>query len=161
MKKSRPNYQPLLRFLLVVYGLLMLWLRFGRDSGWKEGYSYVELLDMRLSVRPLRTIQNYWYVIQNHPGTESWTHCVINLIGNVILFIPLGWLIPWVFPAQRKFIVFFVTCLFFDLLVEVVQLLTLLGIFDVDDVLLNMSGLLLGFLGYRLTHRAPKKKRTK
>ncbi len=159
MKKARTNYQPFIRFLLVAYGLLMLWLLFGRDSGWKEGYSYRELLDMRLSVRPLRTIRNYWYVIQHHPGTASWTHCVINLIGNVIMFVPLGWLIPWVFPTQRKFVVFFVTCLFFDLLVEVVQLLTLLGIFDVDDVILNMSGLLLGYLAYCLTHRSPKKKK--
>ena len=158
MKKAKPNYQPFLRFLLVVYGLVMLWLLFGRDSGWKEGYSYRELLDMRLSIHPLRTIRNYWYVIRNMPGSASWTHCVINLLGNVILFVPLGWLIPWVFPAQRKFIVFFTSCLFFDLLAEVVQLLTLLGIFDVDDILLNMSGLILGYLGYRLTHRKKKQK---
>ncbi len=161
MKKAKRNYQPLLRCLLVAYGLLMVWLLFGRDSGWREGYSYRELLGQRICLDPFETIGRYWSVLRSGQMSEIWKHCFVNLIGNVIMFIPLGWLLPRVFPVQRNFWLFLVTCLFFDLLIEIIQLLTLLGYFDLGDVILNMSGLLLGYLICMLMPQKKKKKTRK
>ena len=84
---------------------------------------------------------------------------VINIIGNVAVFMPFGFLGPVMYREQRKDVVFrghyfrsmlFVTLLgfLFSLGVETVQLVTKVGCFDVDDLLLNTSGVILGYIIY-------------
>ena len=70
---------------------------------------------------------------------------VANILGNIVGFIPLGILVPILFRrfnTPRKLIgLGFVLSLFF----EIVQLLTVLGNFDVDDLMLNTFGASIGF----------------
>lgn len=146
MKKSKANRQPLVRFLFLIYALLMLWLLFGRASGWADGLPYQEALAQRINFTPLKTIRNYWYVIQNGTSQGLRNHCIINLVGNVVLFIPIGFLLPRIWPKLRNFFLFLLICTASILLVESVQLFALLGSFDVDDVILNLAGMLLGYL---------------
>lgn len=146
MKKSKANRQPLVRFLFLVYALIMLWLLFGRASGWADGLPYQEALAQRINFTPLKTIRNYWYVIQNGTSQGLRNHCIINLVGNVVLFIPIGFLLPRIWPKLRNFFLFLLICTASILLVESVQLFALLGSFDVDDVILNLAGMLLGYL---------------
>ena len=146
-----PKPRPLARFVFLVYAAVMLWLLFGRSFGWDDGLSYRETLAQNVNFTPLYTIRNYWYVIRTHGSLLI--HCAINLLGNVLLFIPLGYLLPDNFLRQRRFHIFALTCFIGDLLVEITQLLTLLGSFDIDDVILNLTGLLMGFLFWKLTHR--------
>ncbi|WJQ82721.1 VanZ family protein [Brevibacillus brevis] len=75
---------------------------------------------------------------------------VFNLAGNVILFVPLGLLVPLLFLRfQNIHRVFFLT-LFVSLIIETLQLLLSLGSFDVDDLLLNVLGGLIGYGMFRL-----------
>ena len=71
---------------------------------------------------------------------------MINLVGNVVLFIPAGWLLPRLWRRFRNFFLFILTCAVSIFLIETLQLFTLLGSFDVDDIILNLSGMLLGYL---------------
>ena len=70
---------------------------------------------------------------------------------NVILFIPLGYLLPYVFDwfradiLKRTVTVGFVTSLF----IENIQLITKRGFYDIDDLVANTLGALLGRLFYR------------
>ena len=84
---------------------------------------------------------------------------LINVVGNVAAFIPFGFLVPVVLKEHKKSkgvilhyvsYFFFVTFLgaLFSLLVETIQLLTKVGCFDVDDLFLNTSGVIIGYLGY-------------
>lgn len=146
MKKSKAKRQPLVRFLFLIYALLMLWLLFGRASGWADGLPYQEALAQRINFTPLKTIRNYWYVIQHGTSQGLRNHCIINLVGNVVLFIPIGFLLPRIWPKLRNFFLFLLICTASILLVESVQLFALLGSFDVDDVILNLAGMLLGYL---------------
>lgn len=146
MKKSKAKRQPLVRFLFLVYALIMLWLLFGRASGWADGLPYQEALAQRINFTPLKTIRNYWYVIQHGTSQGLRNHCIINLVGNVVLFIPIGFLLPRIWPKLRNFFLFLLICTASILLVESVQLFALLGSFDVDDVILNLAGMLLGYL---------------
>ena len=70
-----------------------------------------------------------------------------NIGGNIIGFIPLGILLPIVFSFLRVGwrLALFVFGL--SLLFETTQLITGVGIFDVDDLLLNTTG---GMIGYFL-----------
>jgi len=151
-KKRKVNTQPFWRFLFVVYCGVMLWLLFGRSQGWVEGTPYRQLLEQNVNLTPMLTIRNYFHVVQRGPVGDGslFIHCFINLAGNVLLFIPAGWLLPKVFPKQRNFFRFFATCTGLIFLVETLQLFTLLGSFDIDDVILNLGGMVLGFIVYHI-----------
>ena len=67
----------------------------------------------------------------------------INIVGNIILLVPLGLMMPFVVGAVnlKKSLVFAV---FSGLFIECMQTLLHVGIFDIDDVILNGLGYLMG-----------------
>ena len=71
----------------------------------------------------------------------------------MLSFIPVGVLLPKVSKALQNFLRFFLLCFAIMLAVELLQLVTLLGCFDVDDLILNLSGMSLGFLLERIIRR--------
>lgn len=79
-----------------------------------------------------------------------------NLVGNVVVFIPFGFLIPYVLKRGRNFFVMLVNAFFFVLGIEVFQLFSAFGAFDVDDILLNCTGAVLGYLFYLVYERIKK-----
>lgn len=152
MAKRKSVPAPLVRFLFLLYCAVMLWLLFGRSSGWIDGLSYREMLRMNINLTPLYTIRNYLRVVIHRTNEALILHCVINLAGNIFLFIPAGYLLPRIFSKQRNFFLFLFTCTLAIFLVEVVQLFSLLGSFDVDDLILNLFGMVLGFIIYHIRH---------
>jgi glycopeptide antibiotics resistance protein len=68
----------------------------------------------------------------------------MNIGGNILGFVPLGFLLPLVFFRRWSLILTVVSVFFISFLFESIQLYTGLGVFDVDDLLLNTTG---GFLG--------------
>lgn len=147
-RRKKTNFGPFWRFLLVVYSLCMLWLLFGRSRNWHDGMTYGQMLRQNLNLTPLYTIRNYLNVVLHYPNATIYRHCVINLVGNVVMFIPAGWLLPRCIPRLRRFFPFLLCCVLTILAVECLQLLTLLGFFDVDDIILNLLGMLAGYLLY-------------
>ena len=149
MKKKRyPKSTPFLRFLFVVYTALLLWLLFDRPSGWGSNLSYAEQMRSNMNLIPFQTIGNYWHVMKQMEFTPHFYHCVINLGGNIFLFIPIGYLLPRLWPGLRNFFLFLLTCVLAITLVELLQLVTLLGSLDIDDLILNLFGMLLGYFSY-------------
>lgn len=69
-----------------------------------------------------------------------------NLVGNVVAFIPLGYLLPRLFRPARNVIICMLNVFVFVVSIEVFQLISAFGAFDVDDILLNCGGALLGYL---------------
>ena len=153
MKSSKPNVKPFWRALLILYSLFMLWLLFVRSAGGIEGLSYQEQLGYNRNLRHFFTIGNYLWVVFHSDNAYLVRHCFINLAGNVLLFIPIGFLLPKVSKALRNFLRFFLLRFAIMLAVELLQLGTLLGSFDVDDLILHLSGMSLGFLLERIIRR--------
>ncbi len=73
-----------------------------------------------------------------------------NLMGNVVVFVPLGFLIPFTFPGFSKFYRTFLICEFTILFIEIIQFITMLGFFDVDDIFLNSLGCVTGYAGFKI-----------
>jgi glycopeptide antibiotics resistance protein len=74
----------------------------------------------------------------------------VNLLGNVTIFMPLGILLGIMFNDKRNSWMRILICSFFlSLGLETAQLLFMIGQFDVDDILLNSIGGLIGFFIYR------------
>ena len=145
MARKKPNTAPFWRFLFLIYALVLLCLLFYRSSRWDPELGYQQLLQSGSNFTPLYTIRNYVNIILHYPNSVYYRHCIINLVGNILLFIPIGFFPPRIFHKTARFFPFIAVCFGCLLLVETLQLLTLTGSFDVDDILLNMTGALLGF----------------
>ena len=146
MKQRSPGSTPFLRFLFVVYAGVLLWLLFDRPVAWDPASDYAQILRGNMNLIPFQTISNYWKVVTRWEFTPLFRHCVINLGGNVILFIPIGYFLPRLWPFLRNFFSFLLTCTMAITLVELLQLVTLLGSLDIDDLILNLSGMIVGYL---------------
>ena len=145
-KKKSQDSTPLLRFLFVVYVALLLWLLFDRPIARDPVFDYAQMLRGNMNLVPFHTIGNYWKVVMRWEFTPLFYHCVINLGGNLFLFIPIGYLLPRLWPFLRNFFSFLLTCTLAITLVELLQLVTLLGSLDIDDLILNLLGMILGYL---------------
>jgi glycopeptide antibiotics resistance protein len=92
---------------------------------------------------PMKTILYYL------GGNQSAIVAKDNLLGNIIAFGPLGFLLPIAISKMNKLKQIFVISAALSLILEVIQLITGLGQFDVDDIILNVLGSILGFIIYK------------
>ncbi|HDR3492565.1 MULTISPECIES: VanZ family protein [Bacillus cereus group] len=70
---------------------------------------------------------------------------LMNTLGNVIIFIPFGFLLPLLFKQINNVKMASKIFIKFILLIESLQLITFTGVFDIDDIILNMLGALIGY----------------
>lgn len=138
--------------LFCLYCSVMLWLLFGREEATGD-LSHWEQMQLRINLTPFHTIfKQLRRLVRFH---EPWAvrHSVINLGGNVILFVPMGIFLPLLCkPMRRLWRVLLVTAGII-ILVELGQVLTLLGRCDVDDVILNVLGAAIGYGIYKLLEK--------
>ena len=142
---AKPKKSAGLSVLFFLYCGFMIWLLFfgTRQPDYGDYWAQVA---KNYSVKPLYTIRNYLWVLRHSNNAALIRHCAVNLIGNVLLFIPAGYFFPRLWHFFRPFWRFFLWKFFLLLLVEAAQLFSLRGRLDVDDIILNLSGALIGFL---------------
>lgn len=75
---------------------------------------------------------------------------ILNLVGNVLCFMPFGFVIPVLAARYRSLGKMLILSFLASLLVETIQLFSKLGSFDVDDILLNTLGGVIGYLLFRV-----------
>jgi glycopeptide antibiotics resistance protein len=74
----------------------------------------------------------------------------INFIGNIILFIPLGFLFPYAFDKKISILKILLVGCIVSFGIEITQYLVLSSRrADIDDIILNVFGVLIGFLIYK------------
>jgi hypothetical protein len=124
-------FKKIYRIFILPYTIFLLYLMFLGFGREQHEANIVRLLPF---VSTILFVQN----------TTSWESIIINLFGNIIMFIPfgfLGWLNAKYF-SFKKLIVDFLSAL---IIVEALQYLTRLGVFDIDDLALNSLGVWIGF----------------
>lgn len=70
-----------------------------------------------------------------------------TMIINIIIFIPYGFLLSVILLKPSFLKVLFIS-LFLILGIEVFQFITCIGVFDIDDIILNVMGTILGYMIY-------------
>jgi glycopeptide antibiotics resistance protein len=103
---------------------------------------------------PFRTIKSF---LTPHPSISTSTK-VFNLLGNIALFVPFGVLLPLLFRNLGKFNYMFLASVLLSLFFEAFQLFTHTGHFDVDDIILNSLGGVIGYLIFIATSRSLRRK---
>ena len=112
---------------------------FGRTFDGRE-YCY--------NLMPFKEIRRFW-TYRNLLGTES---VLLNILGNVIAFIPFGFILPIISRKTRKFYKILFLGFDFSLIVEIVQLIFKVGSFDIDDIILNSLGVIIGYFIFYITN---------
>jgi glycopeptide antibiotics resistance protein len=82
---------------------------------------------------------------------------------NIILFLPFGFLVPILYKKYSTLIKIILTSFIFSLLIEITQLIIMIitfssiRVFDIDDILANVTGGIIGYYIYlclnKITHR--------
>lgn len=77
-------------------------------------------------------------------GEKGQVIAIFELIGNIILLVPIGFIVPVIYRKMtwQKSLVLAVAT---GLIIEGMQAVLRVGIFDIDDVILNGLGIMLGF----------------
>lgn len=94
-----------------------------------------------ISLKPFTTILNYHKYSR---GLASF----LNLWGNIILFIPYGFLLKLLFKKYQSSRAFFATLFLTTVFIESAQLFVNRSV-DIDDVILNLLGGFIGALLYK------------
>jgi glycopeptide antibiotics resistance protein len=87
---------------------------------------------------PFHTLGIYW----RNLGSEFWLR---NLFGNLALLLPLGLLGPIALPFLDRWWRIAVVALLYSVAIELIQRLVPARSADIDDVLVNLAGALLGY----------------
>jgi glycopeptide antibiotics resistance protein len=88
---------------------------------------------------PFRTISIYL----RNLGSWFWMR---NLLGNLALLFPLGLLAPIAFPALRRWWLIALLAILFSTAIELTQLAVPDRSADIDDVIVNVAGALIGYI---------------
>lgn len=91
---------------------------------------------------PFNTIDLYLYAFNK----LNFIIIFNNLLGNVLVFMPLGFFLPMFFPKLRNLIWLTFVSFLCTLSVEITQFIFQVGSFDVDDIILNTLGGMMGYI---------------
>lgn len=91
---------------------------------------------------PFKTIVPYIF------GDKGLIIVGLNLGGNILLLVPVGFLLPFIWQniSWKKTLLISVVA---GLLIEGMQVIFQVGIFDIDDVILNALGVMVGYWVFR------------
>lgn len=142
--KTQKTVRICLWTVFAVYGFALIYILFWSRIGRYRYDSFFEYVKYSVNLIPFKTV---WGYVEDYIAEGPWvlTLAIRNIGGNFILFFPMGMVLPCLFPKTQKFrrtvLISFCTIL----CVELIQLLLRCGIFDVDDLILNISGWFIGF----------------
>ncbi len=133
--------------LFLVYVILLVAILFAetyREEAASMGLR--QYAGSHINLTPFASIRRY-FPEAFQPGNTAAT---LNLVGNLLLFVPMGVFLPALMKWQRHTVAFLLTMLAMLACVELGQLYLQVGYCDVDDILLNMTGALAAYLTTKL-----------
>lgn len=127
--------------LLLAYSAMLLYWMF-------LGFGRTVQLDgpLRYNLEPLRTVRLFF----DMSNGLSYSSRLVNLLGNVAVFVPIGLLIPLAAPRYYSWLRLTVLSACSIMLLELMQMLLHVGSLDIDDLLLNLLGVWAGYVMLRL-----------
>lgn len=135
----------IIRFLLLIYFLVLIYGWFLLPNRMQAGPE-----EQRLYLIPSQTtLKMARQAIQSEDYAHFyWRLFFWNVAGNIAWFLPLGFLLPWEIQRLRRLRNLVLFAFLFSLAAETLQYVFAVGIFDIDDVILNTLGAVLGWVGF-------------
>lgn len=150
MKDKKGRHRLKLTWVLfVVYMVLLAYFLFFAESMGRT-YSDRDYHYNLILFREIRRCIDCWDTMPKFAMT--------NLLGNIVAFVPFGIILPILKKRKQTFFYILLFSFEFSLFVEIIQLVSKVGSFDVDDLILNTLGGAIGYLGYWLVSHFGRKK---
>ena len=114
---------------------------FGRNGivlvNWNKGLLN-NYINNSFNIVPFDTINLFINGYKN--GVVTQEDFLINIYGNLFVFMPYGIFIPLIFKRINKYYKFLIFITIFVIIIELLQFLTLSGSCDIDDLIFNVIG---------------------
>ncbi len=138
---SKKIFKSVVVLTFVIYiGVLALLLILANRGGFSGNMSMLEYAQSRFNIIPFKTIIGYITSFSTNGGTA-----VKNILGNFLLFLPMGIYLPYLFKKVSNYKRFLVVMFIILFAIEVLQFVLKRGAFDIDDLILNLLGAVIGF----------------
>ena len=137
--KKRKQYRILGKILFVSYIAFVFYFLLISEVYGRTG----EMKDYHYNLVLFQEIKRFW----NYREQLGMFATLTNLLGNVLIFLPFGFFMPMA-SKHRSFLNTSFYSLALSLTVEISQLFLKVGCFDVDDLLLNTIGGMLGYITF-------------
>lgn len=113
---------------------------------------YITLID-RIPGERRHMLTPFWEIRNVINGTER-SFYIGQIIGNLLMLFPTGFLLPAIFQYKRlRWYHIAVTSMLFSIFIEITQYITGRGLMEFDDVFNNTIGCLLGYAVYLIIRR--------
>lgn len=148
--KKEFNHKAVMKLLFIIYMCVLVYVVFfaeamGRTS--QDGYVY--------NLTPLKEIKRFMKYIWDNDALGRAAR--LNIFGNIIAFIPFGIYLPYTSESKLGFISTVLYTFSLSLTIELVQLITKVGSCDVDDIILNALGGVIGYILWYIYTKLRKK----
>ena len=130
-----------------IYVLFVISILFLRNQ-YAGNISFAQYIKYFSNFVPFKTISNYVTCLFSESINPGLVYR--NILGNLFLFMPLSPFLYCFMKDMRKIASNMLLVFLFIILAETVQIAFRIGSFDVDDIILNMLGALLGYLIIRI-----------
>lgn len=138
MVQSKKFIKGIVVLIFLIYMCSLIYFLF-----FSERYGRTEAADYyRYNLQPFKEIIRYW----RYRDVIGYEMVIINLVGNVGVFIPFGLLLPIIYKPLKKWYALLPVGMMFSIVIECIQLVTRVGTLDIDDVILNVTGIMLGLV---------------
>ena len=148
--KKEFNHKAVMKLLFIIYMCVLVYVVFFAEAMGRtpqDGYVY--------NLTPLKEIKRFMRYIWDNDALGRVSR--LNIFGNIIAFIPFGIYLPYTSESKLGFISTFLYTFSLSLTIELVQLITKVGSCDVDDIILNTLGGVIGYILWYIYTKLRKK----
>ena len=149
-KLKRITYAILLVFYIIMLLNMTIFDRRVQEFAW-DWDNYLKY--GRFNIIPFKTIIRYIIEIRKY-----WPrYFLINLVGNIVIFMPVQYFMIKVFGklSYTKYLIINIIMIF---LIELLQFITGSGVLDIDDIILNVFGMSIVYVLFRIKYKTYLKK---
>ena len=153
-KQKQINWKRAAQLILVYLALIVVvrftFCPFGKVDGKIQPllFDAAQIFPLRINLVPLVFLFDY----------EIRREAVLNFVGNTAMFIPIGIIWPAVFKELNTHKKAIAASVGFSLCIEILQLPFFDRVTDIDDLLLNSLGYLIGYGVFRIVNKCKKPK---
>lgn len=139
----------ILSFGLFIYLLVLGWFLFisvdsiNRNTYFKK--REIHLIPFKNTYTSFKSLHEIAYIVPPDQVPYYRYLFIRNIVGNIVLLIPLGFMVPLLWErinTLKAILIFSVLCSFS---IETIQYVLTIGVFDIDDIIYNVIGSLIGF----------------
>lgn len=148
--KKEFNHKAVMKLLFIIYMCVLVYVVFFAEAMGRtpqDGYVY--------NLTPLKEIKRFMKYIWDNDALGRAAR--LNIFGNIIAFMPFGIYLPYTSESKLGFISTFLYTFSLSLTIELVQLITKVGSCDVDDIILNTLGGVIGYILWFIYTKLRKK----